>query len=153
MKIENPGVGWPLLGPTNIYSRYALPSIHYYLSIHHEGRLDSLARKLFKISQKIQKNCVTDVSLFHPYMLGLKAPSKLYKKAQVCVFNMIRMKGDKVVIQALDSRLERESKWKTKSSTFCDANKIFQDRITNQIVSNSVLESDKNRAMEKQRTK
>ena len=138
----------------NIYSRYALPSIRYYLSIHHihkthEDKLDSLARKYLKIWLKIQKNGVTDVSIFHPYMLGIKAPSQLYKEAHVGVFTMIRMKGDKVVNHALDSRLDRESKWTRKSSTACEANKIFQDRIINQNISIPVLESEKNHAINK----
>ena len=61
----------------NIYARYALPSIRYYLSVHHihknhEEQLDSLARKYLKTWFKIQKNGVSDVSVFHPYMLGVK---------------------------------------------------------------------------------
>ena len=64
----------------NIYSRYALPSLRYYMSVHNihktqQDQLDNLARKYLKKWFKIQKNGVTDVLIFHPYMLGMKNPS------------------------------------------------------------------------------
>ena len=67
----------------NIYSRYALPSIRFYFSIHqihksHKEQLDSLARSYLKKWLDIQKHGVTDAAIFHPYMLCVKAPSKLY---------------------------------------------------------------------------
>ena len=121
----------------NIYARYALPSIRYYMSVHnihntHQEQLDSLARKYLKLWFKIQKHGVSDVSIFHPYMLAMKAPSQLYKEAHVGVYTMIRMKGDELVNHALDSKLERESRWTRKSSTVCQADKIYQDNIENQ---------------------
>ena len=68
-------------------------------------------------------------------MLGMKAPSQLYKEARVGVYTMIRMKGDEVVNHALDSRLERESGWTKKSSTVCEANRVFQDNVNKQNIS------------------
>jgi hypothetical protein len=65
-------------------------------------------------------------------MLAMKAPSQLYKEAHVGVYTMIRMKGDELVNHALDSKLERESRWTRKSSTVCQADKIYQDNIENQ---------------------
>ena len=44
---------------------------------------------------------------------------------------MIRLKGDNTVNHALDSRLERESTWKRKSSSTVNANKIFQENVEN----------------------
>ena len=41
----------------------------------------------------------------------------------------MRLKGDKCVNQALDSRIERETEWTRKSSTIVEANKIFQDNL------------------------
>ena len=63
----------------NIYARYALPSLRYYMSVHHihkthQDKLDNLAKKYLKKWFKIQKNGVTDISIFHPYMLGIKNP-------------------------------------------------------------------------------
>ena len=96
---------------SNIYVRYALPSLRYFMSVHHihkthEEQLDSLARKYLKKWHNIQKNGVSDISIFHPYLLGIKAPSQLYKEAHTGTYTMIRLKGDKIVNQALDSRLK-----------------------------------------------
>ena len=71
-------------------------SVHH---IHktHEDQLDSLARKYLKKWYNIQRNGVTDISIFHPYLLGIKAPSEVYKEAHSSTYSMIRLKGDKVV--------------------------------------------------------
>ena len=60
---------------------------------------------------------------------------------------MIRMKGDEVVNHALDSRLERESGWTKKSSTVCEANRVYQDNVDKQNISIPILESEKNSAI------
>ena len=114
----------------NIYVRYALPSLRYFMSVHHihkthEEQLDSLARKYLKKWYNIQKNGVTDISIFHPYLLGIKAPSQIYKEAHTSTYAMMRLKGDEIVNQAIDSRLERESMWVKKSSTIVQADCIF----------------------------
>ena len=138
----------------NIYARYALPSIRYYLSVHHihkthEEQLDSLVRKYLKIWFKIQKNGVSDVSVFHPYMLGIKTPSQLYHEAHSSSYAMMRIKGDQLVNHALDSRLERESQWKRKSSTIVQADKIF-NKITDTIeINNPLHETEKNKVIQK----
>ena len=115
----------------NIYARYALLSMRYYMSVHHihkthEAPLDSLARKYLKLWLNIQKNGVTDTSIFHPYTLAIKAPFQLYKEAHAGTYAMIRTKGDKLVDHALDSWVERESTWTKKSSTTCDVDLIFK---------------------------
>ena len=58
----------------NIYSRYALPSMRYYLSVHqihdtHMQKLDMLAKKYVKLWLNVQKHGVSDAAIFHPYML------------------------------------------------------------------------------------
>ena len=55
---------------------------------------------------------------------------------------MIRLKGDKVVNQALDSRLERESQWVKKSSTVVRADSIFQKVINNQNITLPTFDSE-----------
>ena len=70
----------------NIYSRYALPSLRFFFSVHqlhktHEEKLDSMTRLFLKKWLNIQKHGVTDAAIFHPYMLKIKAPSQLYQKA------------------------------------------------------------------------
>ena len=69
----------------NIYSRYALPSLRFYFSVHHmhqthEDKIDALVRLYIKKWLGIQKHGVTDTAIFHPYMLNLKAPSQIYNK-------------------------------------------------------------------------
>ena len=118
----------------NIYARYALPSMRYFMSVHHihkthEAQLDSLAR--FKLWLNIQKNGVTDASIFHPYMLAKNAPSQLYKEAHAGTYAMIRTKGDKLVNHALHSRVERESAWTKKSATAPEIDNIFRENIAN----------------------
>jgi hypothetical protein len=49
---------------------------------------------------------------------------------------------------ALDSRLERESRWTRKTSTTCEANRIFQDNL-NEDINIPAIESERNRAIQK----
>ena len=110
--------------------------MRYYMNVHfihktHMEQLDSIARKYLKIWLKIPTHGVTDASIFHPFMLSVKAPSQLYKETHASSYAMLRMKGDIVVNQALDSRLEREGTWTKKSSTVCQSDKIYQDNLAN----------------------
>ena len=104
-------------------------SVHH---IHktHQDELNNLAKKYLKKWFKIKKNGVTEVSIFHPYMLGIKNPSQLYKEAHAGSYTMIRIKGDEIVNYALYSRLERELTWKNKSSSIVEAEKVFQENLT-----------------------
>ena len=65
-----------------IYSRYLLPSLRFHMSVHsihqtHLDKLDHLARKYLKSWLKIPARGVTDLSIFHPYILGIKPPSEV----------------------------------------------------------------------------
>ena len=59
-------------------------------------------------------------------MLGLKAPSHLYKEAHAGNHAIVRTKGDPIVNHALDSRLEREEAWKLKNSTIVEMQNMWQ---------------------------
>ena len=140
----------------NLYVIYALPSLRYFMSVHHihkthEDQLDGLAKKYLKKWYNIPKNGVTDISIFHPYFLGIKAPSQVYKEAHTGTYTMIRFKGDAVVNHAIDSRLERESAWLKKSSTIVRADSIFQKCINNQKITlpSTESESEKKSAINK----
>ena len=114
-----------------IYSSYALPSLRFYFSVHqihktHEEKLDFLAKQYLKKWLGIQKHGVTDTALFHPYMLGLKAPSQVYKEAHAGNHAIVRTKGDTTVNHAIDSRLEREEAWKRKNSTTVEMENMWQ---------------------------
>ena len=118
----------------NIYSRYALPSIRFYFSVHHIHKthmntLDNIARKFIKKWLNIQTHGVSDAAVFHPYMLGLKTPSHIYKEAHAGTYAAIRMKGDEIVNHALDSRLERESEWTRKFSTVVAVDQMYQENV------------------------
>ena len=59
-----------------IYSRYVLPSLRFHLSVHnvhqtHLDKLDHLAKTYLKKWLKFPTRGVTDLSIFHPYMLGI----------------------------------------------------------------------------------
>ena len=117
-----------------IYSRYALPSMRFFMSVHqinksHLESLDLTARKFLKSWLSIPSRGATDASIFHPYMLCVKAPSQLYTEASTNNFILMRLKGDKNVNHALDSRLEREQNWTRKSSTVVSANTIYLSNL------------------------
>ena len=120
----------------NIYSRYALPSMRFYLAVHqmhmtHMEQLDALTRKFLKSWLGIQTRGVTDASIFHPYMLGIKAPSQLYIEAHAGNYAMFRSKGDSVVNHAVNSRLQRESQWTRKHSTLSKVHQMWSENCEN----------------------
>ena len=130
-----------------IYSQYALPSMRYFMSVHHitkthMDKLDNMVRQYLKLWLGIPKHGVTDASIFHPYMLNIKTPSQLYKEAQASTYAMIRIKGDNIVNHALDSRIERESHWTKKYSTVCKADKIYRENVANKTIVLPTTETD-----------
>lgn len=119
---------------TKIYARYALPSLRFYFSVHqlhqgHEDKLDNLARSYLKKWLGIQKHGVTDTAIFHPYMLNIKTPSQVYNEAHAGSYAIVRSKGDEIVNHALDSRLERESRWTRKHSTVVSMQEMWKYNI------------------------
>ena len=52
-----------------------------------------------------------------PQGMAIPRFSDVYWKANCSAYSRSRLAGDKLVNQALDSTLERESKWTTKQST------------------------------------
>jgi hypothetical protein len=113
--------------------------MRYHLSIHdlhetHLDKLDNLCRKYIKKWLNIQTRGVTDVGIFHPYLIGVKQPSQLYIEGHTSNMLLMRLKGDKSVNSCLDSKIERESQWKKKSST-C----VKSDTIVAQVVENNLI--------------
>jgi hypothetical protein len=90
-----------------------------------------IAKKYLKKWLNIPARGATDTGIFHPYLLNVKQPSQLYLEGHMGNYTMMRMKGDKIVNAALDSQLERESRWTHKSSTITLCNTKLQDCITN----------------------
>ena len=119
-----------------IYSRYALISMRYHLSVHdihktHLNKLDDIARKYLKKWLNIPSHGASDISLFHPYVMGLKTPSQLYHEGHAGNYTIMRLKGDQVVNHTLDSRLERESNWSVKSSTISFCDQVLNENVEN----------------------
>ena len=116
----------------NIYSRYALPSLRYYFSVHqiHQtqmNEMDNLAKIFLKKWLGFQKHGVSDVAIYHPLMLGIKDPSQMYMEAHASNHASMRTKGDQIVNHALNSRLEREERWTRKFSTARHMENLWQE--------------------------
>ena len=105
-----------------IYERYALPSMRYHLSIHdihqtHLDGLDKISRNFVKKWFNFPTKGVTDAGIFHPYLLNVKQPSQLYNEGHASNMLLMRLRGDTTVNACIESKLERESQWRVKSST------------------------------------
>ena len=115
-----------------IYSRYLLPSLRFHMSVHsiHQtqlDKLDHLARQFLKSWLKIPSRGVTDLSIFHPYMLGVKPPSQLYLEGHAGNYLNSTVRGDPVVKEALAVAVAREEQWARKSSTICECRDIYTE--------------------------
>ena len=120
----------------SIYERYTLPSMRFHLSIHdihntHLDQLDNIVKKYIKKWLKYPTRGVTDIGIFHPYMLKVKQPSQLYLEGHAGNIAMMRIKGDIIVNKCLDSKINRETKWKKKSSTVVKCNNIVAELVKN----------------------
>ena len=113
------------------YSRYILPSLRFHLSVHnlhqtHLEELDHLASTSLKKWLDFPSRGVTNLSLFHPHLLGLKLPSQTYLEGHMGNFlNMKLSSSDPVVREAQECQLAREGQWTRKSSTAVQCQEIF----------------------------
>ena len=92
------------------YQRYLLSFLWYHLSVHnvhetHLNKLDMLAKTFLKKWLNILSRGVSDITFFHPQLLGSKPPSN--PESHSGNYKVI-FKADKVVNAALDAGLERE---------------------------------------------
>ena len=93
-----------------------------------------LAKTFIKKWLGIPSRGVTDVAIFHPYMLNVKQPSTLYLEGQAGNHASMKLKSDSVVKAALDSQVTRESSWTKKSSTAVTCEEMFAKCVeSNQI--------------------
>ena len=112
-----------------IYERYALPSMRYHLSIHdlnktHLDGLDKVARTFIKKWLNFPTRGVTDVGIFHPYLLNVKQPSQTYYEGHASNMLLMKTNGDNTVNACIESKLEREIQWTRKSSTAVSCDNI-----------------------------
>ena len=107
------------------YSRYALPSLRYMLTVHdltntQLNDLDSKVTKYLKKWLNIPSHGATSAILYSHDGLKLCFPSQLYKEAHVLAYASSRYKADEKVQSALDAKLSREGEWSRKMS-LCNA--------------------------------
>ena len=95
-----------------------------------------VAKTFLKKWLGIQKHGVTDTAIFHQYMLAIKTPSQLYLEAHASTLAMIKTKGDPLVNHAVNSRLERESKWTRKHSTVKTVHNMWEENVKKSLVLN-----------------
>ena len=110
--------------------------MRYHLSLHdlnktHLDGLDKVARTFINKWLKYPTRGVTDVGIFHPYLLNVKQPSKLYYEGHASNMLLMTMNGDITVNKCMESKLERESQWKRKSSTAVISNSIVAQVVAN----------------------
>ena len=84
-----------------------------------------LAKSFIKKWLGIPTRGVTDVAIFHPYMLNVKQPSALYLEGHAGNHASMKLKGDSVVKAAIDSQVTRENEWTKKSSTAVTCDQMF----------------------------
>ena len=82
----------------------------------------------------IPQRGVTELTFFHPHLLGIKPPSQLYFEGHAGNYITSRVKGDSVVNAALDSALDREKQWTKKSSTIVKCDSIFTELAETQFI-------------------
>ena len=119
-----------------IYERYALPSMRFHLSVHdlnktHLDELDKLTSTFLKKWLKFPTRGVTNVSIFHPYLLNVKQPSQLYHEGHTGNLALMTIKGDSTVNACIRSKIQRESKWKRKVSTTVKSQKLIARLVEN----------------------
>ena len=90
-----------------------------------------LAKTFIKKWLDIPSRGVTDVAIFHPYMLNVKQPSTLYLEGQAGNHASMKLKGDSVVKAALNSQVTRESGWTRNTSTAVTCEDMFAKCVEN----------------------
>ena len=76
-----------------------------------------LVKTYIKKWLNIPSQGVSDIDLFHPYILNIKQPSTLYLEGHAGNHTIMKMKGDIIVNASLQSQVSREAQWTKKSST------------------------------------
>ena len=107
-----------------MYKEYLLPSSRFILSVHNLtstslDKLDSLVTKYLK-SWLGLPNSATRAVIHSPQLMDIKSVRHLYRESQTNSYINSKLHADSKVKNALQSRLDRESKWQKKQSTIAD---------------------------------
>ena len=119
-----------------IYKDYLLPASRFILTVHNLTEtsltsLDSLVTKYLKSWLGLPSSATRGIIHAHQ-LIDIKPIKYLYKESQTNAYLSSRLKADRKVNVALDSRLNRESNWKRKSSTIVSCEKVRQNILDNQ---------------------
>ena len=102
-----------------IYMQYAVPSMRYLLTVHELSdtqlnELDHLHTNTIKKWLHIGKHGSTPAILYSPDGLNLPRLSDIYLESHSLAYARCMTKADRRVTHALESKLNRESKWSRK---------------------------------------
>ena len=100
-----------------VFSDYGLPSLRYILTVHSLSdtqlrELDALQTKYIKTWTNVPKNGATPAVFYSKFGLNIKRISELYLESRTLSFASTLFKGDTRVTNALNTKIDRESKWK-----------------------------------------
>ena len=115
-----------------VYTRYALPSLRYHLTVHslnkcHLEELDLLAKKFLKKWLGLPARGATSEGIFSPLLLGVKPVSQTYLEGHVSAYINSMLVADNDTKEALKSAEERESQWTRKTSTLMQCKQILEE--------------------------
>ena len=114
-----------------IYKNYFLHSIRFLLTVHELPpsslqKLDAMATKFLKTWAGLPKSS-TLLVIHSTVSLSFPSITKLYEECYHLKIAGIRVKGDKVVQNMLDIKIDRENQWKRKVSTASKADKMVKE--------------------------
>ena len=115
-----------------VYTRYALPSMRYHLTVHnlhktHLEELDLAAQVYLKKWLGIPAKGATSAGIFSPMLLGVKPVSQVYLEGHLGAYINTKLVADEDTREALKSAEEREAAWTKKSSTIIQCKEIFTE--------------------------
>jgi hypothetical protein len=103
-----------------IYTQYLLPAIRFKLTVHeitttNLAKLDALGDRYLKKWLAMPQSGTMAIA-HSKHGLGIKSFTQIYKEAHAISHTTSRLKADKTVNDALDSKITREQNWTRKES-------------------------------------
>ena len=115
-----------------VFNRYLVPSLRYHLTVHnihttHLDQLDLSAQKYLKQWLGIPSRGCTSLGIFSPSLLATKPVSQVYLEGHVAAYVNSSLVADPDTKEALRCAVEREGRWKNKSSTVMHCHTIMEE--------------------------
>ena len=85
-----------------------------------------IAQRYLKKWLGVPSRGCTNLSIFHPYLLGIKPVSQIYLQGHVGNYINSTLKADPDVKLAIESSIYRESQWTRKSSTITKCKEVLE---------------------------